>query len=141
MNTLFNEYKEKLQDNTTLLYGVPNPTINNIISIIVKGKFTPIENKKDYSDDITLTIKEFLKEGNNILSNTDWIEPFFIFKPDFTEKGIKYNKSCKFKYQLLIRTKPFDNIKINKENILILANTLNKKLNNIFNLNNLSISL
>ena len=63
MNTLFNEYQEKLQDNTTLIYGVPNPTINNIISIIVKGKFNPIENKKDYSEDITTTIKDFLING------------------------------------------------------------------------------
>lgn len=129
---LTNEYSIKLNDNIILLYGTLNEETSDVISITVKGKFKPIIDINDYNQNIKNVKNNFIINSNKILTNVNWIENHYIFTTNFTESGIKYNNSYKWKYQLYIIPKEKKNINLLNVNIKELNINLINTLKDIF---------
>ena len=100
---LSNEYKEDIKDGTILTYGSLNEKECDVISIHVRGKIKPIENKKDYKLESKQLKENTIKHATKVFNGCDWINPHHIFTCDFTEKGILYNKPFRFKYQVYVK--------------------------------------
>lgn len=139
-NYLSNTHKIKLNGNTTLEYGSPSENEGNIISITVKGKYTPIEKLNDYTKYTAIVLENIKNQINKYLPNITWFEPYYIFKIDMTEKGIKYNHKYKFKYQLYLRVEKYQNITEYQEKIVKLITEINNIIDNILQENKLSLS-
>lgn len=129
---LTNEYSIKLNDNIILLYGTLNEETSDVISITVKGKFKPIIDINDYNQNIKNVKNNFIINSNKILTNVNWVENHYIFTTNFTESGIKYNNSYKWKYQLYIIPKEKKNINLLNVNIKELNINLINTLKDIF---------
>lgn len=129
---LTNEYSIKLNDNIILSYGTLNEETSDVISIKVKGKFKPIIDINDYNQNIKNVKNNFIINSNKLLTNIDWIENHYIFTTNFTESGIKYNNSYKWKYQLYIIPKEKKNINLLNVNIKELNINLINTLKDIF---------
>lgn len=129
---LTNEYSIKLNDNIILSYGTLNEETSDVISITVKGKFKPIIDINDYNQNIKNVKNNFIINSNKLLTNIDWIENHYIFTTNFTESGIKYNNSYKWKYQLYIIPKEKKNINLLNVNIKELNINLINTLKDIF---------
>ena len=136
---LTNEYSIKLNDNIILSYGTLNEETSDVISITVKGKFKPIIDINDYNQNIKNVKNNFIINSNKILSNVNWIENHYIFTTNFTESGIKYNNSYKWKYQLYIIPKEKKNITLLNVNIKELNVNLTNILKDIFLKQNFNI--
>jgi hypothetical protein len=136
---LTNEYTIKLNDNIILSYGTLNEETSDVISITVKGKFKPIIDINDYNQNIKNVKNNFIINSNKILTNIDWIENHYIFTTNFTESGIKYNNSYKWKYQLYIIPKEKKNITLLNVNIKELNVNLTNILKDIFLKQNFNI--
>jgi hypothetical protein len=136
---LTNEYTIKLNDNIILSYGTLNEETSDVISITVKGKFKPIIDINDYNQNIKNVKNNFIINSNKILTNVDWIENHYIFTTNFTESGIKYNNSYKWKYQLYIIPKEKKNITLLNVNIKELNVNLTDILKDIFLKQNFNI--
>jgi hypothetical protein len=136
---LTNEYTIKLNDNIILSYGTLNEETSDVISITVKGKFKPIIDINDYNQNIKNVKNNFIINSNKILTNVDWIENHYIFTTNFTESGIKYNNSYKWKYQLYIIPKEKKNITLLNVNIKELNVNLTNILKDIFLKQNFNI--
>lgn len=136
---LTNEYSIKLNDNIILSYGTLNEETSDVISITVKGKFQPIIDINDYNQNIKNVKNNFIINSNKLLTNVDWIENHYIFTTNFTESGIKYNNSYKWKYQLYIIPKEKKNITLLNVNIKELNVNLTDILKDIFLKQNFNI--
>jgi hypothetical protein len=136
---LTNEYTIKLNDNIILSYGTLNEETSDVISITVKGKFKPIIDINDYNQNIKNVKNNFIINSNKLLTNVDWIENHYIFTTNFTESGIKYNNSYKWKYQLYIIPKEKKNITLLNVNIKELNVNLTNILKDIFLKQNFNI--
>jgi len=136
---LTNEYTIKLNDNIILSYGTLNEETSDVISITVKGKFKPIIDINDYNQNIKKVKNNFIINSNKLLTNVDWIENHYIFTTNFTESGIKYNNSYKWKYQLYIIPKEKKNITLLNVNIKELNVNLTDILKDIFLKQNFNI--
>lgn len=136
---LTNEYTIKLNDNIILSYGTLNEETSDVISITVKGKFKPIIDINDYNQNIKNVKNNFIINSNKLLTNVDWIENHYIFTTNFTESGIKYNNSYKWKYQLYIIPKEKKNITLLNVNIKELNVNLTDILKDIFLKQNFNI--
>lgn len=136
---LTNEYSIKLNDNIILSYGTLNEETSDVISITVKGKFKPIIDINDYNQNIKNVKNNFIINSNKLLTNVDWIENHYIFTTNFTESGIKYNNSYKWKYQLYIIPKEKKNITLLNVNIKELNVNLTNILKDIFLKQNFNI--
>lgn len=136
---LTNEYSIKLNDNIILSYGTLNEETSDVISITVKGKFKPIIDINDYNQNIKNVKNNFIINSNKLLTNVDWIENHYIFTTNFTESGIKYNNSYKWKYQLYIIPKEKKNITLLNVNIKELNVNLTDILKDIFLKQNFNI--
>lgn len=75
------------------------------ISVTVKGKFRPNEEKSNYISETNVLKTTFLKNVNKYLINLDKIQDHFILKIDFTEKGLSIKKWHKFKYTIFFNSK------------------------------------
>jgi len=100
---LTNEYKENINDGTTLTYGSLNEKVCDIISINVRGRIKPLEKKKDYKEESKQLKDNTIKKVGEVFKTFDWINEHYIFTCDFTEKGILYNKPFRFKYQVYVK--------------------------------------
>lgn len=122
---LTNEYREKFEDGTILTYGSLNERECDIISINVRGKIKPVEDKKDYKQESKQLKENTIKNVTRAFDELEWINPHHIFTCDFTEKGILYNKPFRFKYQVYV--KPFTKNSLNcyKTEILNIARNIN----------------
>lgn len=136
---LTNEYSIKLNDNIILSYGTLNEETSDVISITVKGKFQPIIDINDYNQNIKNVKNNFIINSNKLLTNVNWIENHYIFTTNFTESGIKYNNSYKWKYQLYIIPKEKKNITLLNVNIKELNVNLTDILKDIFLKQNFNI--
>lgn len=136
---LTNEYTIKLNDNIILSYGTLNEETSDVISITVKGKFQPIIDINDYNQNIKNVKNNFIINSNKLLTNVNWIENHYIFTTNFTESGIKYNNSYKWKYQLYIIPKEKKNITLLNVNIKELNVNLTDILKDIFLKQNFNI--
>lgn len=136
---LTNEYTIKLNDNIILSYGTLNEETSDVISITVKGKFKPIIDINDYNQNIKNVKNNFIINSNKLLTNVNWIENHYIFTTNFTESGIKYNNSYKWKYQLYIIPKEKKNITLLNVNIKELNVNLTDILKDIFLKQNFNI--
>lgn len=136
---LTNEYSIKLNDNIILSYGTLNKETSDVISITVKGKFQPIIDINDYNQNIKNVKNNFIINSNKLLTNVNWIENHYIFTTNFTESGIKYNNSYKWKYQLYIIPKEKKNITLLNVNIKELNVNLTDILKDIFLKQNFNI--
>ena len=136
---LTNEYSIKLNDNIILSYGTLNEETSDVISITVKGKFQPIIDINDYNQNIKNVKNNFIINSNKLLTNVNWIENHYIFTTNFTESGIKYNNSYKWKYQLYIIPKEKKNITLINVNIKELNVNLTDILKDIFLKQNFNI--
>ena len=138
--TLANEYKKEIENIGTLYYSSPNEKKCDVISITMKGKFSPTIEKKEYSKDLKYAKNKFIEEGNKIIKNNTWYNAHYIFTTDFTENGIQYNKKTKYKYQLYIKPNTKDNIETYEENIMNIIGNLNNKLVEILEAHSFIIS-
>lgn len=123
---LTNEYKEKFEDGTVLTYGSPNEKECDIISIHVRGRIKPTENKKDYKPDSKQLKDNTIRGVGGLFGECDWIEPHHIFTCDFTEKGILYNKPFRFKYQVYVKPNVRKPINTYRNNIVNMTSEINK---------------
>lgn len=122
---LLNEYNTNLGDGTTLYYGTKNESECDTISITVKARFKPIIDKKDYQKEIKACKIKFMKLGNKLLKNVQWINDYYILTSDFTERGIIFNKPCKLKYQIYVTTIEKNTLNYFVEYITKLCNEMN----------------
>ena len=129
---LSNEYKIDIEKYGTLVYGSPNENCCDVIEIIMKGRFTPTEDKKDYSSDLKNVKNRFIEIANFVIKSFEWFDNHYIFAIDFTESGIKYGKSTKFKYKLFVKPKRQKEITRYEKQIIRTINKLNGKLKKIF---------
>lgn len=100
---LTNEYKENINDGTIMTYGSPNEKECDVISIGVRGRMKPTVERKDYKEYSKQLKSITIVKATKLLNNCDWIHNHYIFACDFTEKGIMFNKSFRFKYQIYIK--------------------------------------
>lgn len=122
---LTNEYEEKINDGTVLTYGSPNEKECDIISIHVKGRIKPTEDKKDYKQDSRQLKENTIKHVAKLFNGCDWINPHHIFTCDFTERGILYNKPFRFKYQVYVKPNVRGSINAYKDHILDITTEIN----------------
>lgn len=122
---LSNEYKEDIKDGTILTYGSLNEKECDVISIHVRGKIKPIENKKDYKLESKQLKENTIKHATKAFNGCDWINPHHIFTCDFTEKGILYNKPFRFKYQVYVKPNTKESLSVYKPEILNITKTIN----------------
>lgn len=123
---LANEYKEEIKDGTVLTYGSPNEKECDIISIHVRGKIKPVEDKKEYKQESKQLKENTIKRVSKIFNTYDWINPHHIFTCDFTEKGILYNKPFRFKYQVYVKPNERQPLNSYKTCILDIATNINR---------------
>ncbi len=123
---LTNEYKENINDGTIVTYGSLNEKECDVISINVRGRIKPIENKKEYKEESKQLKENTIKRVNKIFENFNWINGHHIFACDFTEKGILYNKPFKFKYQVYVKPNERQSLNSYKEGILDIATKINR---------------
>ena len=127
---LTNEYKEYINDGTILTYGSLNEKECDIISINVRGKIKPVENKKEYKAESKQLKDNTIKYVGRLFNGYDWIGPHHIFTCDFTEKGIIYNKPFRFKYQVYVKPKIKDPLVSYKTEILNITKNINSIIDN-----------
>lgn len=93
---LTNEKEIIFDDGIKLYYG----STQDVICVTVKGKFKPKTEQKDYKYNIKNTKDGFNIHGNEHVSKLDWINKHYIFTSDFTECGIMFSKTCKWKFKM-----------------------------------------
>lgn len=120
------ERSEKLENGFTVFYGAKDNTACNVIEITVKGLFTPLENKKNYQKDASDASVELQHSLSEMLSHEDGIDKHFIVSTDFTERGIKTDSRCKFKYQMYVRPLEVANIDNNKSLVITIVSHANE---------------
>ena len=126
---LTNEYKENINDGTVMTYGSLNEKSCDTISINVRGKIKPVENKKEYREESKQLKENTIKEVNKVFENFNWINEHHIFTCDFTEKGIMYNKPFRFKYQVYLKPNTRGPLNTYRDNILDVATKINQVIN------------
>lgn len=122
---LTNEYSTTLGDGTVMYYGTPNETKSDVITITVKGKFQPTQEKTDYQKDIGGVKSAFMKYGTDVLDKVDWVSDYYILTSDFTERGISSTKACKMKYQMYISPKQTGRFSGFKSKVIRLGKAMN----------------
>lgn len=123
---LTNEYKENINDGTTLTYGSLNEKVCDIISINVRGRIKPLEKKKDYKEESKQLKDNTIKKVGEVFKTFDWINEHYIFTCDFTEKGILYNKPFRFKYQVYVKPNTREPLSSYRGSILDVTAKINK---------------
>lgn len=123
---LTNEYKENINDGTTLTYGSLNEKVCDIISINVRGRIKPLEKKKDYKEESKQLKDNTIKKVGEVFKTFDWINEHYIFTCDFTEKGILYNKPFRFKYQVYVKPNDRQPLTMYKPGILDITGKINR---------------
>ena len=103
MNLKNDEKTLLLSKSINVIYKRLNKT--GPISVTVKGKFRPNEEKSNYISETNVLKTTFLKNVNEYLINLDKIQDHFILKIDFTEKGLSIKKWHKFKYTIFFNSK------------------------------------
>lgn len=127
---LANEHKEKIKDGTVLTYGSLNENECDIISMNVRGKIKPLENKREYKQESKQLKENTIKHVNQMFGECDWINPHYIFTCDFTEKGILHNKPFRFKYQVYVKPNVKEPLNVYKGQILDIAKDINNIIGN-----------
>lgn len=122
---LTNEYKENINDGTTLTYGSLNEKVCDIISINVRGRIKPLEKKKDYKEESKQLKDNTIKKVGEVFKTFDWINEHYIFTCDFTEKGILYNKPFRFKYQVYVKPNDRQPLTTHKAGIMDITGKIN----------------
>ena len=105
---LKNEIKIDISKNQKLFYGTEPNGQYDIVSVKMKGKYKPVGEKKDYTDDIPnmkYNIIYIVSDFLNKLAEDNVIEKHHIFAFDITEKGVTKGRRYKFKYTLYYRLK------------------------------------
>lgn len=123
---LTNEYKENINDGTTLTYGSLNEKVCDIISINVRGRIKPLEKKKDYKEESKQLKDNTIKKVSEVFKTFDWINEHYIFTCDFTEKGILYNKPFRFKYQVYVKPNDRQPLTMYKPGIMDITGKINR---------------
>ena len=123
---LTNEYKENINDGTTLTYGSLNEKVCDIISINVRGRIKPLEKKKDYKEESKQLKDNTIKKVGEVFKTFDWINEHYIFTCDFTEKGILYNKPFRFKYQVYVKPNDRQPLTAHKAGIMDITGKINR---------------
>lgn len=123
---LTNEYKENINDGTTLTYGSLNEKVCDIISINVRGRIKPLEKKKDYKEESKQLKDNTIKKVGEVFKTFDWINEHYIFTCDFTEKGILYNKPFRFKYQVYVKPNDRQPLTMYKPGIMDITGKINR---------------
>ena len=123
---LTNEYKENINDGTTLTYGSLNEKVCDIISINVRGRIKPLEKKKDYKEESKQLKDNTIKKVGEVFKTFDWINEHYIFTCDFTEKGILYNKPFRFKYQVYVKPNDRQPLTTYKAGIMDITGKINR---------------
>lgn len=126
---LTNEYSTTLGDGTVMYYGALNESNCDTITITVKGRFQPTQEKTDYQKDINNAKAMFMKYGNEALDKTNWIVGYHILTSEFTERGITSTRACKMKYHMYVSPQKNDKIEVYKPRILNLSKGMNYILN------------
>lgn len=128
---MLNKKREiKLQlNNYQIRYGSLNKENTEVIYIRVKAKIHPLLKKNDYSEDISLLKKDFLKKIQDIVYSNSDIKRQYICHFDTNECGMTYNRNSFIKYDLYIKPKEAKHINEQKEIVTNIIGTINNDLN------------
>lgn len=137
---LTDERTELLDNGFIVFYGSKDNSTCDVVEIIVKGLFTPVEDKKNYKNDAEESSVELQRKLSSMLSNEYGIDKHFIVSTDFTERGIHMGSKCKLKYQMYIRPLEQQTIEKNKPLVMTIVSHANKILTSILESHGFSIT-
>ncbi len=98
----------------------------------MKGRFIPLEYRKDYTNSLKNVKNRFIEIANSVINTFEWFDKHYILITDFTETGIKYEKSNKYKYKIFIKPKERGEIRSFEPRILEVVGKINVELDRLF---------
>lgn len=100
-----NSEKKIEAKNVRLKIGTTNKNEPKVIYIEGRAFICPLDNKEDYSDDISSIKYDFKHAISNNLINNYIFENKFIVDFQVASKGISYNKKSFLSFQFLLKQK------------------------------------